>query len=77
MYRLMQLSNKTLPVAVNFTHLFRAKRNRVEFISDFADGNDAEVISSLKLHPQGWVACTRNTSADETTEVGILFSLGS
>ncbi len=69
MYRLMQLSHKPLPAALQFTRLFYAKRNRVEFISDFARGNDADVISSLKLHPQGWVAVTRNNSSDEQSEV--------
>jgi len=70
MYRLMQLSNKLLPVAAKFTHLFKAntKRNRVEFVSDFAPGNDADIISSLRLHPQGWVAVTRNISSDEKSE---------
>ena len=58
MYRLMQLSGKVgnwwqkllhnsffqaLELAINYTQLFHAKRNRVEIISDFPDGNDAEV----------------------------------
>lgn len=68
MYRLMQLSGKALELAVNYTKLFHAKRNRVEIISDFPTGNDAEIISSLRLHPQGWVALSRNTSSDESTE---------
>jgi len=68
MYRLMQLSGKALELAVNYTKLFHAKRNRVEIISDFPTGNDAEIISSLRLHPQGWVALSRNTSSDEATE---------
>merc|ERR1719319_706489 len=68
MYRLMQLSGKALELAINFTHLFHAPRNRVELISDFPDGNDAEVLSSLRLHPQGWVALSRNTSSDEGSE---------
>jgi len=68
MYRLMQLSGKALELAVNYTKLFHAKRNRVEIISDFPTGNDAEIISSLRLHPQGWVALSRNTSSDEGTE---------
>jgi WD repeat-containing protein 32 len=68
MYRLMQLSGKALELAVNYTRLFHAKRNRVEIISDFPTGNDAEIISSLRLHPQGWVALSRNTSSDEATE---------
>ena len=58
-----------MPSAFNFTHLFHAKRNRVEFISDFVPSNDAEVISSLQLHPQGWVAVSRNISSDEQSEV--------
>jgi len=68
MYRLMQLSGKALELAINYTQLFHAKRNRVEIISDFPDGNDAEVLSSLRLHPQGWVALSRNTSSDEGSE---------
>ncbi len=68
MYRLMQISRQPLPIAVPFNSLFRAKRNRVEFISDFPDGDDAEIISSLQLHPQGWVAVSRNVSADEESE---------
>lgn len=68
MYRLMQMSGKPLPVAVPFTPLFHAKRNRVEFVDDFAPGNDAETISSLQLHPQGWVAVSRNVSSDEESE---------
>merc|ERR1719270_3275300 len=67
-YRLMQISSKPIEMAVNHTHLFHAKRNRVEIISDFPEGNDAEVLSSLRLHPQGWVAVTRNTSSDERSE---------
>ena len=51
-YRLMQISGKPIEMAVNYTHLFHAKRNRVEIISDFPEGNDPEVLSSLRLHPQ-------------------------
>ena len=62
MYRLMQLSGKVgnwwqkllhnsffqaLELAINYTQLFHAKRNRVEIISDFPDGNDAEVTIVL------------------------------
>jgi len=64
----MQISGKALELAINYTSLFHTKRNRVEIISDFPDGNDAEVLSSLRLHPQGWVALSRNTSSDESTE---------
>lgn len=51
MYRLMQLSQTTIPVAATFTHLFNKKRkkNRIEFLTDFPDGDDAEVVSSLQV----------------------------
>ncbi|CAH1404234.1 unnamed protein product [Nezara viridula] len=70
MYRLMQLSQTTIPVAANFTHLFSKKRkkNRIEFLTDFPEGDDAEVVSSLQVHPQGWCALSRNISNDETSE---------
>ena len=45
MYRLMQISGKAIEMAINYTSLFHAKRNRVEIISDFPEGNDAEVLS--------------------------------
>ena len=69
MYRLLQLSNKPIAMALNYTHLFHSKRNRVEIISDFAPSNDAEIISSLQIHPQGWVAVSRNVSSDDQSEV--------
>lgn len=70
MYRLMQLSQTTIPVAANFTHLFsnKRKKNRIEFLTDFPEGDDAEVLSSLQVHPQGWCALSRNISNDETSE---------
>lgn len=51
MYRLMQISETTIPVAAKFTHLFshRRKRNRLEFMADFPRGDEAEVISSLQV----------------------------
>lgn len=58
-----------MPGAIEYSRLFQNKRNRIEFISDFPEENDAEVISSLEIHPQGWVAVTRNVSADEGSEV--------
>ena len=70
-YRMMQLS-KIFYDDAKYTRLFHAKRNRVELIHDFAPGTEAEMISSLKLHPQGWVAVTRNVSADEETEVNVI-----
>lgn len=70
MYRLMQLSQTTIPVAASFTHLFSKKRkkNRIEFLTDFPEGDDAEVVSSLQVHPQGWCALSRNISNDENSE---------
>lgn len=51
MYRLMQLSQTTIPVAATFSHLFSNKRksNRIEFVTDFPEGDDAEVVSSLQV----------------------------
>ena len=69
---LFQISRKRMPLHLPFGQLFTARRNRVEFVCDFPEGDDAEVISSLQLHPQGWVAVTRNLSADEESEVGPL-----
>lgn len=71
MYRLMQLSQTTIPVAASYTHLFAHTRthNRVEFLTDFPIGDDAEVISSLQVHPQGWCALSRNVSSGEKSEV--------
>ncbi|KYN44990.1 DDB1- and CUL4-associated factor 10 like protein [Trachymyrmex septentrionalis] len=70
MYRLMQLSQTTIPVAASYTHLFAHTRthNRVEFLTDFPIGDDAEVISSLQIHPQGWCALSRNVSSGEKSE---------
>lgn len=51
MYRLMQISETTIPIAAKYTYLFnhRRKRNRVEFMTDFPRGDEAEVISSLQV----------------------------
>jgi len=68
MYRLMQISGKPLAAAVTHTKLFHAKRNRVEIIDDFPEKNEAEAISSLLLHPKGWVTVSRNVSADDNSE---------
>jgi WD repeat-containing protein 32 len=70
----MQLSQTTIPVAADFTHLFSQQRktNRVEFVTDFPTGDDAEVVSSLQIHPQGWCALSRNISNDENTEVYVM-----
>lgn len=49
------------------------RKNRVELVSDFP--NDAEVISSLQIHPQGWCALSRNISYDESTEFTCLHDI--
>lgn len=69
MYRLLQLSGKKITDQTKFTRLFKAKRNRIEFLTDFPDEDDAEMISSLQIHPQGWVAVSRNVTADQDDEV--------
>lgn len=70
MFRLMQLLQTAIPVAASFTHLFSHSRahNRVEFLTDFPVGDNAEVISSLQVHPQGWCALSRNVSNGEKSE---------
>ncbi len=73
MYRLLQNCPSSqladlLRNAVSHTPLFHAKRNRVELVSDFAPGNTAETVSSLQIHPQGWVAVSRNVNSDQTSE---------
>lgn len=47
----MQMSQQMIPIAAMYDHLFDQKRkeNRVEFVSDFPDGNDAEVVSALQV----------------------------
>lgn len=61
-------SDETFPSATAFNYLFYKDRkaNRLEFIDDFP--NDAEVISSLQIHPQGWCALSRNIDATEKEE---------
>ncbi|XP_041773341.1 DDB1- and CUL4-associated factor 10 homolog [Anopheles merus] len=55
----------------------RRKRNRIEFVSDFPPGDDAEMISGLTLHPQGWCALSRNISYDEKTEWSVVHDIQS
>lgn len=47
----MQVRRQYLPIASKYDHLFskNQKVNRVELVSDFPKGNDAEVISSLQV----------------------------
>lgn len=71
----MQLGRQFIPTAAEFDHVFSKsmKKNRVELVSDFP--NDAEVISSLQIHPQGWCALSRNISYDESTEFTCLHDI--
>ena len=68
MYRLMQISQTPISLATNYSHLFTSKRNRIELISDWPSGNEAEVISSLHVHPHGWCVVSRNTSNLDKSE---------
>lgn len=68
MYRLMQISQTPISLATDFSHLFTSKRNRIELISDWPVGNEAEVVSSLHVHPQGWCVVSRNTSNVDKSE---------
>lgn len=67
----MQTSDQNFPVGAIFNYLFNPsrKKNRIEFIEDFQ--NDAEVISSLQIHPHGWCALSRNLDGTETEEVSL------
>lgn len=65
----MQSGDQSFPAATMSNHLFAMSRdrNRIEFIDDFP--NQAEVISSLQIHPMGWCAVSRNVNAGENEEV--------
>lgn len=68
LYRLVQMGVTPARQAFNYNHMFTRKTNRVELISDFPHGNDAEMIASLDVHPKGWCVVSRNTSSDENSE---------
>ncbi|XP_060587631.1 LOW QUALITY PROTEIN: uncharacterized protein LOC132743126 [Ruditapes philippinarum] len=68
MYRLMQRSQTPLRIGLMYNHVFEQERNRVQFIADWPTGNDANIISSLQVHPQGWCMLSRNTDSSENTE---------
>lgn len=71
LYRLMQMCKTPLRACIPSTQFFKThgKRNRVEFIVDFPEDNDAEVIASLAIFPDGNHILTRNTSHNEVNEV--------
>lgn len=66
MYRMLQMSGNPMKLPLAHTPLFHSKRNRVELISDFP--NEADLVSSLQVHPQGFVAVSRNITSDHTSE---------
>ncbi|BFY97585.1 hypothetical protein BsWGS_00625 [Bradybaena similaris] len=68
LYRLMQLINTPFHHALQYNHMFTRKRNRVEFMCDFPDDDNAESISTMQVHPQGWCIASRNTTLDEESE---------
>lgn len=47
----MQVRKQYLPVTAKYESLFNksTKTNRVELVSDFPKGNEAEVVSSLQV----------------------------
>jgi len=49
MYRLMQRSQTPLKIGLQYNHVFEQERNRVEFITDWPAGNEANIISSLQV----------------------------
>lgn len=63
------MQDQAFPVATMYNQLFDIgrTRNRLEFIDDFP--NQAEVISSLQIHPMGWCAVSRNVNPGEKEEV--------
>ncbi|CAG0924154.1 unnamed protein product [Notodromas monacha] len=69
MYRLMQVSGIPLEEQMKYGHLFLAERNRLEFISDFPSGNEACVISSLVIHPDGKRCISRHNTNSLNAEV--------
>lgn len=48
----MQVRRQYLPIAARYDQLFSKltqKTNRVELVSDFPKGNDAEIVTSLQV----------------------------
>lgn len=68
LYRLMQKGHSCgFDFGSWCNHLFSAKRNRVELISDFPQ-DDAHSITSLDVHPHSWSILTRNITKDDSKE---------
>ncbi|XP_059469759.1 DDB1- and CUL4-associated factor 10 homolog isoform X2 [Neocloeon triangulifer] len=70
LYRLMQETLIMIPELAKYTNRFKRDcyRNRIELISDFPRDDEATSISSLEVHPKGWCALSRNTSAHQDSE---------
>ena len=45
----MQRSQTPLRVGLLYNHVFEQERNRVEFINDWPEGNDANIVSSIQV----------------------------
>lgn len=69
LYRLMQKGHSCgFDFGSWCNHLFTAKRNRVELISDFPQDDEAHSITSLDVHPHSWCILTRNITKDDSRE---------
>lgn len=69
LYRLMQKGHSCgFDFGSWCNHLFNAKQNRVELISDFPQDDDAHSITSLDVHPHSWSILTRNITKDDSKE---------
>ena len=45
----MQVLNVPVHAAIGFNHVFSRERNKVEYIGDFPDTQNAESISSIEV----------------------------
>ena len=53
----------------------RAKRNRVEFITDFPPGSNPLCLSSLEVHPYGWCILSRFTGRQAGSEWSVIHDI--
>ena len=69
LYRLMQDErNYGIDMGSWLNHLFTAKTNRVELISDFPEIDKNGYITTLDVHPYGWAVLSRNMAGNELSE---------
>lgn len=69
LYRLMQDErNYGIDMGSWLNHLFLAKTNRVELISDFPEIDKNGYITTLNVHPYGWAVLSRNMAGNELSE---------